>query len=110
MRGMSGTGREDDSGNRPPRKTRRINIPQGTVPGSQKERKVRSKGRKRTELVRNRPTTTVRFPAYLDEAIRAWLDAHPGHTKTSMIMIGLATLGLPVADADKIPRKVARRK
>ncbi|KFL89912.1 hypothetical protein AmDm5_1359 [Acetobacter malorum] len=48
---------------------------------------------------------TFRIPPELEKPIDEWLADHPGHTKASMILNGLAALGLPVLDSDKMPHR-----
>jgi hypothetical protein len=52
--------------------------------------------------------STIRYPAYLDDAFRKWLDANPGHTKTSMIMNGLHAIGLEIPDELRLPQRKRR--
>lgn len=55
--------------------------------------------------VREWKSMTFRIPPELEQPIDEWLADHPGHTKASMILNGLAALGLPVLDADKTPHR-----
>lgn len=53
--------------------------------------------------------TSLELPAYVRERLDAYIEAHPGTTFRSVIMEGLAELGIEIDEDDMTPERARRR-
>ena len=60
-------------------------------------------------VARQRYSTSLDFPDYVDEQITGWLREHPEHVFKTMILHALTKIGLEIRPEDLVPQRRRRR-